>query len=200
MRDDERVDPAHPLVPEHAGHGPPRRGWRPQPAGIVDEAPPRRAPDHNPTAVAHRRHHDPHSSVLRAAHSGVLKTAQPRRGHTSPAHDHPCRRHHPPGADAGEPLPRHDEHHHGQQQIPSRHPPGRRPGHPPIPAGQARGPTHHRADALQRAVAGPATSGRQRGRHRRRHETEKPPRHRQRHQRRDQGIEYQSHRTDEVKR
>jgi hypothetical protein len=191
MGDDERVDPRQALVPEHGRHGPPGRRRRSQPAGVVDEASPRRTPHHDPTAMPHRRHHHPHL--------GRLRSEQPRGAGADPAHDDPCRGHRGPCAQADEPLPRQADERKPEQHIPSRQPPARRPGHPAVAPRQPGGPRHDGPDAAERAVAGPAAGSRQRGRHGRRHQAQAAPRHRHRHQRRDQWVEHQPHRTDQVK-
>ena len=141
--------------------------------------------------MSHRRHHYPHF--------GVLWRDKPLHQQGGPPNARPCHGHDHPGANAGQPLPGYDKQREHEHRIPSCHPPLRRPSHPEIAARQAGGPTHHRPNATQRGIAGPAAALRQRGRHSRCHQAEKPPRHRHRHKRRDHRIEDEAHRTDEVK-
>jgi hypothetical protein len=190
MGDDERVDPAHALVPEHAGHRAAGGRRATKPAGIVEERAAGGCADDDPAAMADGRHDDPQARGRRGQ--------EPERGGADEAdatpeggHDQPRTR--LPQADGGQ------EQTGGKQPgIPAPDPPARRCRQPDMAPGHPRAPGHAGLDRGERRIAGHTAAAGKR-RHRGEHQTPQAAAHGRGHERGDDHIEHDPERAHDVK-
>ena len=146
--DDERVDVADPLVPQHTRHGPLGRSRRAKAAGVIDQAMATGAANQHTAAMPQRCSNHPQAHWPRRC--------QAIEQHARDSDDRPTTRHNAPCERSPQSIPRDPQHGQPMAGVPARHPPPRRSGHPGIGRGQLGRHFGDGRQAGQCAVAHPA--------------------------------------------
>jgi hypothetical protein len=94
---DERIDVAQPLIPQHTFHRSPGGPWRAEASGVIHETAAPRTANHHATAVPHRRSN--HPEAHRPRHRGGLEQT------TDDPDDHPPTGQQPPGERLPQAIP-----------------------------------------------------------------------------------------------
>ena len=187
MGDDEGVDPADPLAPEERRKPAPRRHAGAESPGVVDQTASGGPAHDQAAAMSHRR--SDHVEARRWADRDHADGEADRGPHSR--RTDPNRRARQPGS--GE-----EEEHRHEPGIPPHRPPYRRTRHPMEGPGNPRGEIDRDLDRSQgRVTDRPPDSG-DRPADRRGKKTEESPHHRHSDQRRDEGIEKQTGRTEDM--
>ena len=187
MGDDERVDATDPLAPEQRRKPAPRRHTGAKPPGVVHQAASGGTADDQTASMPHRcgDHLEARSRFDRE------RADEKADGSPHPGRARPCRgANQPRGGDSEQ--DRHDS------DIPPRRPPGRRSGHPMKGSRELRGGIDGQFDPRQSPVAHRPADSRDWPTDRGGEEAEKSPHHRQPDQRRDEGIEDQPGRAEDM--
>ncbi len=190
MGEDEHVDPAHALAPQHTSERPPRSTGRAQTTGIVEQAPSRRRPHDDAAPVADVGDHDPQAPRI--------TIGKPPDGCPDNAHHAPSDHERGPRATASQHV--WAEQHDGcrERHVPARHPPRGRPRQPGMAQRNRRPEIHEPPDPSERQVAAgaaPPGCGPPQGRD---EQTQKTRPHREGYQRCDENVEHESDRADDV--
>jgi hypothetical protein len=145
MGNHERVDMANPLVPEHSFHRPPRRPRRTEAAGVIHQAPARRAANHHATAMPHRR--GDHPQPGRPRRCGPYDQAAGEPHHDPPAGNKP------PYERLLQAIPRNPQQGGHETGVPADQPPSRWTCHPGVGQRQLGGHLDDGREAGERGIA-----------------------------------------------